>query len=145
MARPFHYSIDRKIVNRIMSWMLARDLGPKNYYLLTAPSRKSGKPHTVPVALVREGHARWLVAPYGTVDWVKNAIAAGEVTLSRGGTKERFTLRRLSIKDSAPILKSYLTSYAITAPYFDATTESPQEAFEKEAETRPVFELISSK
>jgi len=35
------------------------------------------------------GH-RWLVAGYGPVNWVRNARAAGEVTLSRGGRALRY-------------------------------------------------------
>jgi deazaflavin-dependent oxidoreductase (nitroreductase family) len=144
MARSFRYSMDRRIVNRILSWLLEHDLGPQNYALLTVPGRKTGNPHTVPVALVVESERKWLVAPYGIADWVKNAEVVGEVTLSRGITRERFRLRKLSHEAAAPILKSYLKRYPITRPYFDATAESPLEAFEKEAEMRPVFELFPS-
>jgi hypothetical protein len=37
----------------------------------------------VPVVLVEEKKKRWLVAPYGEVDWVKNARASGFVNLTK--------------------------------------------------------------
>ena len=144
MAKAFKFSPDRRIINRILAWMLKIGLAPKDYYLLTVPGRLSGKPHTIPVALVTEGRARWLVAPYGFVDWVKNAKASGKVELSRGGQSESFVLQELSPVDAAPILKKYLEKYPITAPYFNAKNDSGVEAFVMDAKTRPVFDLLAT-
>jgi len=63
--------------------MLAR-LGIGPAHLLTTRGRKSGRPRTNPVVLVKQDHQQWLVVPYGTVSWVLNARAAGQVTLRRG-------------------------------------------------------------
>ncbi|HEV2656481.1 MAG TPA: nitroreductase/quinone reductase family protein, partial [Ktedonobacteraceae bacterium] len=52
--------------------------------LLTVRGRKSGQPHMVPVLLVEQGGERWLVAPYGVVQWVRNLRAARMATLTRG-------------------------------------------------------------
>jgi hypothetical protein len=144
MARSFQFSLDRKIVNRILSWMLERGVSPRNYFLLTVPGRITGKPHTVPVALVAQGINRWLVAPYGVVDWVKNARVSGMVTLSRGKKYEKLILRELPFSEAAPVLKSYLESYPIAKSYFSVKVDSPDHEFVQEAKTRPVFELIPS-
>ena len=80
MMRPFQYSFDRRIVNRIITWQLKLGIAPSIYYLLTVAGRKTGNPHSVPVVLVEEKENRWLVAPYGEVDWVKNARVSGMVT-----------------------------------------------------------------
>jgi hypothetical protein len=95
------------------------------------------------VSLVEESQNRWLVAPYGEVDWVKNARTSGRVELSRGKTSSQWTIRELSPQEAAPVLKEYLKMYPITKPYFDAMAESSLDQFVLEARSRPVFELIN--
>jgi hypothetical protein len=36
--------------------------------------RRSGRLNATPVREVEEGDQRWLVAPYGEVSWVRNAV-----------------------------------------------------------------------
>ena len=141
MARKFNYSIERRITNSIIKVLLRYDLAPHIYYLLTVDGRRSGKPHSIPVVLVKEDDNRWLVAPYGEVDWVKNARASGQVRLSRGKLIEKFSIQELSPQDAAPILMKYLREYPITKPYFDADLNSPRSAFVVDACTRPVFAI----
>jgi deazaflavin-dependent oxidoreductase (nitroreductase family) len=142
MARPFRFTLDRRIINRIIIWLLRRDWAPSIYSLLTVAGRKSGKPHSVPVTLIEQDGRRWLVAPYGEVDWVKNARAAGTVEISRGERAERLAIRKVSPEEAAPILEKYLRRFPLTKSYFEADTESSIDRFVEEAGTRPVFELI---
>lgn len=142
MARPFIYSLDRRIVNRFIIWLLKLGIAPSIYYLLTVTGRISGNPHSVPVVLVEEGKKRWLVAPYGVVDWVKNARVSGMVKLSRGKLSEEMTIRELPPDESAPVLKKYLEKNPITKTYFDAREDSSLDEFVEDARSRPVFELI---
>jgi len=121
--------------------MLKFDLAPKSYYLLTVRGRKTGNPHSVPVALVEEGKDKWLVAPYGEVDWVRNARAARRIRLSRGNVTENMIIRELPTESSMAILKKYLKRYPITSPYFNAHEDSNVGDFELDAKEKPVFEL----
>ena len=73
--------------------------------LLTVPGRKSGQPHTVPVLLVEQDGERWLVAPYGVVQWVRNIRAAGTATLTRGRHSETISVTELEAEEAAPVLK----------------------------------------
>ena len=85
-ARTYRLTAVRRLVNRAMAAGLRFGVEPRATYLLTTRGRRSGKPHTTPVTLLEEGDGgrrRWLVAPYGEVDWVKNARAAGRVTRAR--------------------------------------------------------------
>ena len=111
--------------------------------LLTVRGRKSGQPHTVPVLLVEQDGGRWLVAPYGVVQWVRNLRAAGTATLTRGRRSETISVTELEAKEAAPILKQYLLKATATRPYFDATQDSPLEAFEREAARHPVFQITT--
>lgn len=143
MARTFRYSIDRRIANWIIKYLLRFDLAPKIYHLLTVPGRKTGAPHSIPIVLIEGADHKWLVAPYGVVDWVKNTRAAGGVTLSRGQKSEEFEIQELTPEEAAPILQEYLTKYPLTKGYFNADLKSPLDAFIQDAKSRPVFELIS--
>jgi hypothetical protein len=122
--------------------MLNLGIAPRIYYLLTVPGRTTGKSHSVPVVLVKEGNRRWLVAPYGEVDWVKNSRQTGMVNLSRGRLNEDLAIRELPVEEAAPVLKTYLKEFPLTKHYFDAQVESSLAEFVKEARSRPVFELI---
>jgi hypothetical protein len=82
------------------------------------------------------------VAPYGDVGWVRNARAAGQVTLSRGGRSETLPIRELPPAEAAPVLQRYVTRVPITRPYFDVRLDSPLAAFVQEAPRHPVFRLI---
>src|SRR5947208_4160563 len=65
-------------------------VGPGNcpMYLLTVRGRKSGLPRTTPIAVLEQDGQRYLMTPYGVVDWVRNLRAAGQATLTRGRRTE---------------------------------------------------------
>ena len=142
MARKFKFSLDRRVINRFLIWTLKAGFSPKSYYLLTVLGRITGIPHSVPVALVEDGTKRWLVAPYGEVDWVKNARVSKRVKLSRGKTIEDVGLREMPTDLSKAVLRQYLKNYPITKSYFTAQEDSELDEFEVDAKEKPVFELI---
>lgn len=141
MASTYRLSPGRRVANRVVRLLLRLGLMPGPTYLLTVPGRRTGRPLSTPVTLVEEGRGRWLVAPYGAVAWVRNARAAGRVTLTRGGRAETVPIRELSAVDAAPVLQRYVTRVPITRPYFDVTPDSPLAAFVAEAPRHPVFAL----
>ena len=85
---------------------------------------------------------RWLVAPYGTVAWVLNARAAGEVRLTRRFSTTRYTVREVGPEEAGPVLKQYVSVATVPRPYFAATVDDPPEAFAREAAAHPVMELV---
>ena len=89
----------------------------------------------------RDGR-RWLVAPYGVTNWVRNARAAGHVTLSRGRRSETLRVAELGADDSVPILRQYLREVPVTRPYFDVTPDSSDQQIAAEAPRHPVFLLL---
>jgi hypothetical protein len=86
---------------------------------------------------------RYLVAPRGYTQWVRNAIAVGTVSLKKGRRSEEFGIRILSDDEKPQILKSYLDRYKPTVQrYFPVPAGSPIEAFRPLTEQYPVFELL---
>ena len=111
--------------------------------MLTVRGRRSGRFHSTPVSVMEINGQRWLVAPYGTRDWVKNARAARQVTLSRCGYSEVATVEEEhEPARCAPVLKLYLNEEPITRQFFDAKPGSPVEAFAAEADRHPVFRIL---
>ena len=143
MATTYRLSPSRRAANRLVRLLLKLGLMPGPTYLLTVPGRRTGRPLSTPVTLVEDGDRRWLVAPYGDVAWVRNARAAGQVTLSRGRRSETLPIRELSPAEAAPLLQRYITRVPITRPYFDVKPDSPLAAFIAEAPRHPVFHLGS--
>ncbi len=141
MSKTYRVTPILRLANWIVRWTIQLDIGPKRYYVLTVRGRKSGKLYSTPVALVDEGDQRWLVSPYGEVTWLRNARAAGQVTLSRGGKSETVKLVEQGPEASAPVLRKYITLEGIVQPYFDVRPDSPLKAFVAEALRHPVFLL----
>src|ERR687896_2761199 len=108
MARTYRLGFWRRVINRLIRGLLRLGVPLPNIYLLSVRGRKSGRMYSTPVTLVEDNGARWLVAPYGDVSWVKNARASGEVTLRRGRRTETVKLVELAPGEAAPILKRYL-------------------------------------
>ena len=123
--------------------MIRAGIGAKHTYLLTTRGRISGEPLTHPVTLI-EGRGRYLVAPYGVRSWVKNARAAGEVTLRRGRRVERCRIEELPPEAAGPILERYAREVRVVRPYLDASPGDPLNVWIEEARTRPVFRLEPS-
>ena len=57
--------------------------------LVTIRGRKSGVPRSTPVAVIELDGRRWIWAPSGDVQWVRNLRAAGRATIAtRRGPEE---------------------------------------------------------
>ncbi|HEY0951083.1 nitroreductase/quinone reductase family protein [Nocardioides sp.] len=96
-----------RLANRRLTRMVGRGRGPSFIRLLTVTGRRTGRPHTTPVVPVVRGADRWLVAAYGEVGWVRNARAAGVVTLSRGDTAETLRAVEVGPAEAVPVLRAY--------------------------------------
>ena len=119
-------------------------VGPGNYpmYLLTVRGRKSGLPRTVPIVTLEQNGQRYLISPYGIVDWVRNLRAAGEATLARGRRTETVQTIELPPVEAAPILQKDIKRNPF-ASYYGVTEKSPIEDFERATTTHPMFLLRS--
>ena len=142
MAPVYRLGIPRRLINIAVRAALIMGLAPRNYHLLTVHGRKSGRVYSTPIYLIQEEGKRWLVAPYGERAWVKNARAAGRVTLSRRGRSEEVAVVELGPPQSAPVLQRYIVEQPITRRFFQVTPESPIEEFIAEAPRHPVFQLV---
>jgi deazaflavin-dependent oxidoreductase (nitroreductase family) len=132
------------LFNRVMGYLAGLGVGPKFIYLLQVRGRKSGKIYASPVNLMEVGGKQILVAPRGRTQWVRNAEAAGEITLKRGSFSRKFGLQPIVDGEKPEILKEYLDGYASAVKkFFPVAPGSPAAAFQDIAGNYPVFELIA--
>lgn len=134
-----------RVFNKVFGVFVGLGLGPREYYLLQVRGRKTGRVFSTPVSLVELQGARFLVAPRGRAQWVRNAEAAGQVNLKKGSSRRRFRLRPVPDADKGPVLRAYLDRYRLVVQrYFAVPAGSPAEAFVQIAGRYPVFELLPS-
>lgn len=133
-----------KLFNRTFGLLVGLGIGPSYIYILEVRGRKTGKLYSTPVDLLQLDGKRYLVAPRGRTQWVRNAEASGEVTLKRGSKRETFRLRALNDVEKLPVLKAYLDSFkAAVQRYFTIRAGSPPEAFAGVVTSYPAFELLA--
>jgi hypothetical protein len=142
VKRQYRRNFGRRLINSIVSASIRLGVGPSCRYELTVPGRRTRLSHTTPVSVVTDGAMRYLVGPYGETGWVRNARAAGSVTLTRAGSSERFALQELTRSAAVPILRRYLELEPVTRPYFDIKPDVADESFAVEAASHPVFLLM---
>src|SRR5829696_8932537 len=90
-SKTFHLPWYVPLINPIARFLLAAGVPMGPNVLVTICGRKSGLPHTTPLTVVEMGGRRWLMAPYGEVNWVRNLRAAGRATITVGSRKEEVT------------------------------------------------------
>lgn len=144
MAKKYKVTAGVRAGNRFMGMLLRLGVGPKPIHLLTTVGRKSGLSRTTPVTVVEDNGSRWLVAPYGTVNWVWNARVAGKAILRRGRTVETVGLEEPPRDQAAAILQKYVQSYRIVRPYIDTAPSAPVQEFAAEVPGHPVFRIVPS-
>ncbi|HUI84931.1 MAG TPA: nitroreductase/quinone reductase family protein [Candidatus Binatia bacterium] len=144
-AAAFHEpTAMEKLFNRCFGFLVGLGLGLKHNYLLQVRGRKSGKLYSTPVDLLELEGRRYLVAPRGRTQWVRNAEAAGRVVLKKGTRRQTFGLRAVDDAQKPPLLKAYLDSFRPTVQrYFPVAAGSDASAFVAIAANYPIFELIA--
>ena len=139
--KPYRKSLWRRGLNAVVRPLAKLGLSGPRTHLLTVPGRRTGRPWSTPVSIVQEGGERWLVAPYGSRNWVLNARAAGWVELRRGRRRERLAVDELRPEDAVFVLRRYYELARVTRPFFDVSLDSPDAEWVAEAPRHPVFRL----
>lgn len=112
--------------------------------VLSVRGRKSGEWRSVPVNLLRHDGERYLVAPRGHTQWVRNLRAAGGAgELRLGRRTEAFVADELADTDKPEVLRSYLRRWKFeVGVFFDGVDHTASdETLLAIAPGYPVFRL----
>ncbi|HEY6015140.1 MAG TPA: nitroreductase family deazaflavin-dependent oxidoreductase [Gaiellaceae bacterium] len=136
-------SFDRRVLNPLVAGLTRLGLSVWGSRVLEVRGRKSGEPRRVPVNLLSLGDERYLVAPRGQTQWVRNLRAAGEGQLLLGRRREPFTATEVSDAEKEPILREYLRRWKWEIGQFfqGVGPDSPAAELERIAPDHPVFRL----
>jgi deazaflavin-dependent oxidoreductase (nitroreductase family) len=97
--------------------------------VLAVRGRKSGEWRMTPVNPLTVGDARYLVAPRGNTQWVRNLRAAGGGELRAGRKTEQFSAEEVAEADRVPLLREYLRKWKWEAgQFFDGRTAASSDA-----------------
>src|SRR5262245_34572194 len=98
----------RNVFNPFVALLTRLGLSVKGSRILAVRGRKSGEWRTTPVNLLVERSERYLVAPRGVTQWVRNVRAGGEAELRLGRSRESIRLVELGDEDKQEVLRAYL-------------------------------------
>lgn len=111
-AAPARYlapdAVTRRVVNPIVAGLTRLGLSVRGSRILAVRGRTTGEIRTTPVNLLTVGGERYLVAPRGLTQWVRNVRVAGECELRLGRRSERVAVVELADADKPAILRDYL-------------------------------------
>jgi deazaflavin-dependent oxidoreductase (nitroreductase family) len=92
--------------------------------VLAVKGRSSGQWRTTPVNLLTVDGERYLVAPRGEAQWVRNIRVAGGGELRLGRKAEPFTVTELADEDKPPVIRAYLARWGWeVGRFFDGLTK----------------------
>ena len=95
----------------VVRWLTAHGISLYGSRVLVLRGRKSGEPRSTPVNLLELDGERYLVAPRGNTQWVRNARAAGAGELQLGKRTEAVELVELPADQRVPVLRVYVTKW----------------------------------
>jgi deazaflavin-dependent oxidoreductase (nitroreductase family) len=111
--------------------------------VLEVRGRKSGEPRRTPVNPLTFDGKRYLVAPRGHVQWVRNLRATGTGRLLGGRKVEEFSAVELPDDEKPPLLRAYLEKWKWEVGQFfgGVGPDASEEELRRIAPDHPVFRI----
>jgi deazaflavin-dependent oxidoreductase (nitroreductase family) len=136
----------RRVFNPFVAWLTRRGISVWGSRVLEVRGRRSGAIRTTPVNVLTFEGERYLVAPRGTTEWVRNARVAGECGLRVGRRVEHVALLELDDDAKPAVLRSYLRRWKWeVGQFFDGVGPEATDAdLRAVAGGYPVFRLVAS-
>jgi deazaflavin-dependent oxidoreductase (nitroreductase family) len=145
---PDHYRapgwVTRQLMNRAIRGLSRLGVSVRGSHVLEVPGRRTGAIQQVPVNLLDHAGRRYLVAPRGETQWVRNVRAnGGRLDLVLGRRRSHIVATELDDAVKAEILRAYLARWKAEVGTFfggaDATSSDAELA--AIAHRHPVFVL----
>jgi deazaflavin-dependent oxidoreductase (nitroreductase family) len=132
------------LFNKLVAALAKAGISIMGSRILSVRGRKSGEWRSNPVNLLVVDGERYLVAPRGHVQWVRNLRASTEGRLRIGRQVETFRADELADADKPDVLRAYLKKWAWEVGAFfgdDVRADSPTETLLRVAPGFPVFQI----
>lgn len=148
MTSTAHYKapgwLTKHVFNRTVSGITHLGISIRGSRVLAVRGRTSGEWRTVPVNLLTIGAERYLVAPRGETQWVRNIRVSTTGELHLGRQREVIHVVEIADHDKIEILREYLRRWkAEVGVFFDGHShESSNAELAAISNRHPVFRLI---
>jgi deazaflavin-dependent oxidoreductase (nitroreductase family) len=132
----------KRIFNPLVAWLSKRGLSVAGSRVLEVQGRKSGEWRKTPVNPLEFEGARYLVAPRGNTQWVRNIRVSGRGRLV-GRRTEEFSATEVPEADRPPLLRAYLKKWKWeVGAFFDGVgPDSSDEELLRIAPDHPAFKI----
>ena len=133
----------RNVFNRAVAALTRAGLSVWGSRQLRVRGRTSGEWRATPVNLLTFEGGRYLVAPRGETQWVRNLRVAGSGELRLGRRTESFRAVELGDDDKVEVLRAYLERWrAEVGVFFDGVkADALDSEIRRIAPNHPVFRL----
>jgi deazaflavin-dependent oxidoreductase (nitroreductase family) len=136
----------RNVFNRVVAGLTRLGVSVWGSRELRVRGRTSGEWRTTPVNLLTLDGDRYLVAPRGVTQWVRNLRAAGKGELRVGRRTEAFRAAEVPDDEKVEILRAYLRRWKIEVGMFfgGVGADSPDADLRRIAPDHPVFRITAA-
>jgi deazaflavin-dependent oxidoreductase (nitroreductase family) len=133
----------RHVFNPAVNGLMALGISIAGSRVLEVKGRKSGEWRSIPVNLLEVDGTRYLVAPRGNTQWVRNMRVAGGGRLRLGRRTEDFKATEVPLEPRVPILRAYLRKWKWeVGAFFDGVGPDASDAeLLAIADEHPVFRI----
>lgn len=101
-----------RVFNPLVGWLVRRGVNLAGAAILEVTGRRSGEPRRTPVNPLPLGGQRYLLAPRGETEWVRNIRVSGAAALLRGRRREEIAVTEVADAEKLPIIREYLRVWA---------------------------------
>jgi deazaflavin-dependent oxidoreductase (nitroreductase family) len=133
----------KHVFNRLVARLTRLGISIAGSRVLEVPGRKTGEPRRTPVNPLAFEGSRYLVAPRGNTQWVRNLRAGGRGRLLVGRRGEEFTATELEDAEKSPVIREYLRrwKWEVGAFFNGVGADSAEEEVQLIAPEHPVFRI----
>ncbi|MFZ0161928.1 MAG: nitroreductase/quinone reductase family protein [Kineosporiaceae bacterium] len=133
----------RNVFNRLVVSATRAGVSVWGSRILEVRGRTSGQIRQTPVNLLTLDGRRYLVAPRGVTQWVRNLRTAGEGSLRLGRHAETFRAAEIADADKVPVLRAYLARWKMEVGVFfgGVGPDADDAALLRIAPDHPVFRV----
>jgi deazaflavin-dependent oxidoreductase (nitroreductase family) len=135
------------VFNRAVAVLTRAGVSVAGSRVLEVRGRKSGEPRRTPVNLLTVEGTRYLVAPRGHTQWVRNLRSRGEGRLLLGRRAEPFAATELADDDKPALLREYLRrwKWEVGAFFGGVGPDSSDAELREIAPDHPIFRIDTAR
>ncbi len=136
----------RRVFNPFVALLTRLGISVYGSRVLAVRGRASGEWRTIPINLLVHDNVRYLVAPRGITQWVRNIRASGAGELRVGRRSEPIRVTELSDDEKPAVLRAYLRrwKFEVGAFFQGVGPDASEEDLRRIAPDYPVFRILSA-